>query len=379
MKSVIVFPEEMKTYDGLKTKGKFTIEHNDIHTGLVEEPDLTLNDCPEKENVVLVKKIAFSCNYRDKTILLNSDKFIKSEILKGNLHFTYLGSDFVGEVVEIGENVKDFNIGDKVIPNISYPSYNEDYKGGIATNYASSRIESFKANKLIKVPKDIDISDEILAGFPIAGFTAYSMIRKVTKPDAKVLVTAANSNTSITTIDALRNYPVKVYAMTSNPKHRDVLMRKGVEDVLTINHDLETYEDDETFMQKMDEIGGFDAVIDPFFDIYLPRIIDYLNMDAKYITCGLYNQYPDFDNGRYTYKGRPFSNILTQALTRNISIMGNCIGLKEDGVKALEDLINGKFNIEIDSVFLEGEEDLFFDRTYNAKDRLGKVIYKYKD
>jgi NADPH:quinone reductase-like Zn-dependent oxidoreductase len=379
LESVIIFPEEMNTYDGLKTKGLFTIEGYDIHTGLVEEPDLLLIDCPEKENSVLVKKIAFSCNYRDKTILLNSDKFIKSEILKGNFHFTYLGSDFVGEVIDTGANVKDFTIGDKVIPNISYPSYTQDYKGGIATNYASSRIESFKANKLIKIPKNSTIPDEVLAAFPITGFTTYSMIRKVIKPNAKILVTAANSNTSITAIDALRNYPVEVFAMTSNSKHRETLLRRGVVDVLTINHNLENYEEDETFRNKMESIGGFDAVIDPFFDIYLPRIIDYLNMDAKYITCGLYNQYPDFDNGRYEYKGRPFSNILTQALTRNISIMGNCIGLKEDGLQSLEDLIQGKFTIEIDSVFSKGEEAMFFDRTYNAKDRLGKVIYKYKD
>jgi NADPH:quinone reductase-like Zn-dependent oxidoreductase len=379
MKSVIILPEEMKTYEGLKTRGKFTIEDNDIYTGLIEEPDLILKDCTEKEDVVLVKKIAFSCNYRDKTILLKSNKFIKNEILKGDFHFTYLGSDFVGEVVDIGKNVKDFSIGDKVIPNISYPSYQKDYKGGIATNYASSRIEDFKTNKLIKIPKDFNIPDEVLAAFPIAGFTSYSMIRKVFKPGAKILVTAANSNTSMITIDALRNYPVKVYAMTSNSRNTEILMRKGVVDVLTIDHNLETYRDDKIFKQKMDKIGGFDAVIDPFFDIYLPRIIDYLNMDAKYITCGLYNQYPDFDDGRYEYRGRPFSNILTQALIRNISIIGNCIGLKEDGLKALEDLRNGKLNIEIDSVFSEGEENFFFERTYNAKDRLGKVIYKYKD
>jgi hypothetical protein len=36
----------------------------------------------------------------------------------------------------------------------------------------------------------------------------------------------------------------------------------------------------------MKKIGTFDAVIDPFFDVYLPRITELMNFDAKYVTCG---------------------------------------------------------------------------------------------
>ncbi len=378
MKSVAVFPKEMEVYEGINDMNEFIIENCNVNTGIIEEPDLILKDCPTPDDMVLVKKIAFSCNYRDKTILLRSDKFIKDEVLKGDLHFTYIGSDFVGEVINIGNNVKGFSIGDKVIPNVSYPSYKKDYKPGIPSNYASSRIEGFKANKLIKIPEKYNIPDEVLAGFSIAGFTSYSMIRKVVKPGAKILVTAANSNTSLMVIKALKKHPVDVYAMTSSSKNKEILLQMGVKDVLVINHSLDRYDDDEVIENKIDQIGDFDAVIDPFFDIYLPRVIDFLSMDSKYITCGLYNQYPDFDNGKYKYRGNKFSDILTKALVKNISIIGNCIGLEEDGLEALEDLNNGKLDIIIDSVFTEGQENLFLDRTFNSKDRFGKVVYRYK-
>lgn len=379
MKSLAIFPEEIKVHGILKTANKFIIENEEVNTGLIEEEDLKLEDCDDPENKVLVKKKAFSCNYRDKAVLLRSDRFIKEEAELGELNFTYLGSEFVGEVIAIGSNIKDFKVGDKVIPNISYPSYEEDYRPGVPTNYASSRIEDFKSNKLIKIPKDFDISDEVLAAFPIAGFTTYSMIRKVVKPNSKVLVTAGSSNTSLAAISALNKHPVEVYVMTSNTDKIDFFKKMGVKDVLIVNHKLENYAEDETLRNKVEEIGGFDAAIDPFFDIYLPRVIDFLKTDAKYVTCGLYNQYPEFDDGRYEYKGNSFNNILIKSMIKNISIIGNCIGLKEDGLEALEDLKNGTLDIFIDSVFSSGEENLFLDRTFNARDRIGKVVYKYED
>ena len=66
-------------------------------------------------------------------------------------------------------------------------------------------------------------------------------------------------------------------------------------------------------------------------------------------------------------------------MSKNISVIGNCIGLREDGLKAIQDYKDKKFNIIIDKVFSEGQEVDFFDLTYNFKDRLGKVVYKYND
>ena len=239
----------------------------------------------------MVKKRAFSCNYRDKSLIFKYNKEIGDETKKGNYMFSYIGSEFVGEIIEIGKNVENFEIGDRVIPNISYPYDSEFklYKPGLPSNHASRRIDDFYPSKLIKIPNEIP--DEAAAILPIAGFTSYSMIRKVLKPKAKILVTAAKSNTSLAVISALRNYDVEVYAMTSSLKYADVLKEMGVKEILLVNLELNSFLDDKNIFALMKKIGSFDAVIDPFFDVYLPRITELMNFDAKYVTCGFYDQY----------------------------------------------------------------------------------------
>ncbi|MDR2058489.1 MAG: zinc-binding alcohol dehydrogenase family protein [Dysgonamonadaceae bacterium] len=250
-----------------------------------------------------MKKRAFSCNYRDKTLIFKYNKEIEDAAKEGNYLFSYIGSEFVGEIIELGKNVSGFQIGDRVIPNISYP-YDDEYefyKPGLPSNHASRRIDDFYPSKLIKIPDEI--SDEAAAVLPIAGFTSYSMIRKVVKPKAKVLVTAAKSNTSLAAISALQNQDVEVYAMTSSPKYSDTLKELGVKAVLLVDLKLNSFLDDPNISQIMKEIGPFDAVIDPFFDVYLPRITELMNFDAKYATCGFYDQYTPFAKEPHIYRG----------------------------------------------------------------------------
>ncbi|MFV0571938.1 MAG: hypothetical protein ACK5M1_05840 [Xanthomarina gelatinilytica] len=77
--------------------------------------------------------------------------------------------------------------------------------------------------------------------------------------------------------------------------------------------------------------------------------------------------------------GKTFHQIMIKAMINNISIIGNCLGIENDGLKALNDLKNGKFNIIIDSVFSKNQENLFLERTFNSNSRFGKVVYTYKD
>jgi NADPH:quinone reductase-like Zn-dependent oxidoreductase len=370
MESVVIFSEKSMPKRRVKTSGEFILDGVKMRTGIIEEEDTILKSSDNFKNSVLVKKTAFSCNYRDKPFLFYIDKKIKEGGPNGDRYFSHVGSEFVGEIVDVGKNVKKLKIGDKVIPNISYPSYNEDYKSGLPTNGASKRMEIFNQNKLLKVPKEIP--DEILAGFPVSAFTAYSMIRKVIKPRAKVLVTAAKSNTSLAVIKALNKKSVKVYAMTSSYGFKDKIMSMGVEDVFIVNSNLDFSDNDQ--IKKILNFGGFDAVIDPFFDIYFSKVIAFLAMGSKYITCGLCNQ---FIEEKVKTKDIDSRSFFINLMINNISIIGNCIGTLEDGLEAINDYINDDFDIVLDSIYGKGEENLFFERTFNFKERFGKVVYKY--
>jgi alcohol dehydrogenase groES domain protein len=374
MKSVSLIGNNINISEEILYTGNFNLENEIIHVGLVTEDDFSLKESSDPDNRVLVKKRGFSCNYRDKTLILNYNKKLK-ELEKNNIHsFSYIGSEFVGEVIDKGKNVSSVNIGDRVVANASYPSYTKDYIGGLPSNHASRRIDDFRENKIIKIPNSL--SDEIASSFVIAAFTGYSMIRKVVKPNMKVLVTAAKSNTSLSVINALRNFSVDVYAMTTSKKNNDYLYELGVKKVFVVDQNLDDYLQNEEILQFLRDKGFFDAVIDPLFDIYLNRVIKLMNYDSKYITCGIYNQFPDFSS---PFKGiGDFTDTMKLAMIRNISIIGNCIGLKQDFDLALQHFEKGLFNITIDSVFSTGDEAHFFDLSYNFSERLGKVVYLYE-
>src|SRR5947209_9349313 len=81
-----------------------------IHT---REPDF---DPRAEENSlrVLVKIKAFSCNYRDKGL------FFAALGKAGAKGYFPVGSDFVGEVIEVGREVSGLEPGDKVIGDNNY-------------------------------------------------------------------------------------------------------------------------------------------------------------------------------------------------------------------------------------------------------------------
>lgn len=123
MKSVSLIGNNIDVSEDIQYTGTFRLEGEKINVGLVEEEDLILKSSSDPDNRVLVKKRGFSCNYRDKTLILNYDNQIKSLGDKGEYTFSYIGSEFVGEVIGIGKNITNLKIGDRVVANASYPSY----------------------------------------------------------------------------------------------------------------------------------------------------------------------------------------------------------------------------------------------------------------
>ena len=67
-----------------------------------------------------------------------------------------------------------------------------------------------------------------------------------------------------------------------------------------------------------------------------------------------------------------------RVMVNNLQIIGNCLGLTEDLERALAAHSAGHFPVIVDSVFSDGDAAGFLDRTYNAPDRFGKVVYLYR-
>lgn len=118
----------------------------------------------------------------------------------------------------------------------------------------------------------------------------------------------------------------------------------------------------------------FDAVFDPFFDLYFEKLMPFINFGGRYVFCGFYNQHSSFDFEEHTKSLYP---LITKCITSNISLIGNCLGQKEDIVEAVSDYLNKYYTPQIDSVYTEDAILDFFTKSF-VSERFGKVVYKYK-
>lgn len=336
-----------------------------LRVGLVssQAPELDQTD-PKHRNKVLVQVQAFSCNYRDKALVLAFDSICRPD------SFLCFGCEFVGEVLEAGGDVKGLRAGDRVIGNGSYPDSGEEgVAAGIPSNHASKRRLLVAGSRLLKVPQDMPA--EVAASFQVGSQTAYSLVRRLElKEGARVLVTAARSNTSLAALHALSRLPVETYAITTSRNinlawpDRTALIQLAAGSRLKDNPELT-------------KLAPFDAVIDPYFDLYMHQVLPLLRQGGKYITCGCYRQAEEY--GQDQAEGGRLLNIGMDAVTGNLQILGNCLGTSEDLQKALLDYREGRYAVTIDSVFRGEQVGPFVERSFNDPARFGKVAYIYTE
>lgn len=343
---------------------QFVIDGEEVTVALLDASDSNFDSFFDSHSV-LVRVKAFSCNFRDRGFLHLFHEQCKN--LSGNqkYFFSPIGSEFVGEIVKVGENVSEFKVGERVMPDHSYPHKRDGKFGGVVTNFASQRLQMFSDSALIKVPENM--SDDEAAIFSLAAQTAHSMVRRATlKQGDNVLVTSMSSNTSIASLEALKKHDVNVYAMSSKADEMSHLAAE-------FNIQKVFFPDEMIADNK--QIPAFDVVLDPFVDLNIKRIFPHLNYNARYLFCGVCQQYHSY---------APLENIdfetmqlYGECIVKNISLMGNCLGNTDDLQMTIEDYEKGKYKTHIDSVFT-GKKILDFFKKSFIEDRFGKVVYRYE-
>ncbi len=340
---------------------------NNFIFGLLEIEKLDVDSIKLEKHEVAVKILAFSCNYRDRSLMLTFNQKCRAYANSNQMFYSSFGSDFVASVVKVGFEVSNFQVGDRVIPDCTYPQRIESERKGVPTNFASQRIQKFEVNQLIKIPDSMP--NDVAAGFSIASQTVYSMIRKANiKGGENVVVTSATSNTSLALISALKAKNVHIYAMTKNLLFKTELLDMGVKEVISF---------DKIINKNKPQINrDIDVVFDPFFDLHFNFLVYYLRDFGRYIYCGMYMQNKAFD--KLIDKNDNFFNSFTYSIMKNISIIGNCLGNKNDLENAISDFIGCSYKIVIDSVYNENNIKLFLEKSFSLKRRFGKVLYCYE-
>ena len=292
---------------------------------------------------MLLRVRAFSCNYRDKA-------FVRSLRNVPAQRFSTIGSEFVADVVAAGRDVSSLVVGD--------------------------RVDS--ARKVRRIPSSMP--DDVAATFSLNAQTAYSMLRRLElRPGSSGMVTSAVSNASLATLAALRAHDVRVYAATSSARWVDRLRAIGAEDVLVVERNLAGFRDAAHFGEFAAALGGFDYVIDPFFDLHIEKAVEIMNPFGRYITCGLAGQNEFAAASAGVATRAPSANLLLgQMMLKNLTLIGNCIGLSGDLDAAVRDYERGSFRPPLDAVFSGDQAAGFLSRTFNDPDRFGKVAFCYE-
>ena len=354
------FVQHQETVDILGTK---------VTCGLVEVKQPAF-DSSSAENLdyVLIHVDAFSCNYRDKALIVKAALRMEKDS-HSSLPVSYFGSDFVGTVIATGDGVEHLRKGMRVIPNCYYPY--QEYDGiatGVVTNEASKGWLKLHKSKVLEIPSKM--SDVIAAAFSIGGQTSSSLIRRcMVKQSDRILVTSARSNTSLFVIKSLLTKGNDVTALTTSEWSEEEKEFISPAKLVTIERGIRNW--DHLFPDK------FDVIIDPFYDLNLLNALPYLNFDGRYITCGFKNQHQTFCEATDDLRTDRFDKLMVEAMIHNLYIIGNCIGTTEDLKSAIEDY---EFNLPPIPIYQQLRVEngaQFLDSTYNSQKRFGKVVMMY--
>ena len=112
-------------------------------------------------------------------------------------------------------------------------------------------------------------------------------------------------------------------------------------------------------------------VIDPFCDLNLAGAVASLEMAGTYITCGMLHQHPLMDGVGSC--GSP-GELIARIITANLTLMGNCLGTREDLLHAL-DLARAE-SIPLDPSAIHPRDDIddFLLEAFGSRERSGKVV-----
>lgn len=371
MKVIGVINSDLLLDELVENESSIDITGNTIHIGTIDLPQPYFDDKDNRnKGFVLVKVLEFSCNYRDKAIIIKASNKMRYGLEEEAAPITYFGSDFVAEVVAVGPGVDELKVGDRVIPDCEYPD--EPAPGvapGVVTNEASKGWLRLHNKKLMKIGEEM--SNDLAAGYSIGGQTSESMIRRAqVKKSDRVLVLSARSNTSLFITRGLLNRKIDTTILTTSDWSEDER-----NSVLGVNFQ----QMDKSAGKWLDKLGKFDVIFDPFFDLHLGQAVEHLNVGGRYITCGYKNQHETFREDTDNNIQNNLHSIMMTTMINNLSIIGNCIGTTEDLKNSVQHLDVKNPPFVVDAKYTAYEADNFLNKTYNTRGRFGKVIMSYLD
>lgn len=341
-------------YSALKSINMGGLE---ILLGLVDFDDPVFErEDSKNDNSVLIKVNAFSCNYRDKGILVYNYNLMRET----KRLFVPFGSEFCGTVIDKGNNVSEFEIGDQVIPDCSYEDMTDsEIPPGVVTNFASLGWLRVNKNKIVKKPMTFTESEG--ACFSLGAQTAASMIRKsevLKSKTKKPIIFSACSSTSLFVAQQLKAYGINPICISKT---------KNCE-----KYPVDTQWDTINNISKY--FSSMSHAFDPFFDLNILNAVNSLMMGGKYLYCGMLEQHPQLAVKDISEYENDIREAMKLNIIKNASIIGNCLGEAKDLKDAIHLYEDNNIKPIIDKEFFLDEGTEFLERSFNGRGKIGKCV-----
>ena len=365
MRALVVTTKKYADSNEMDFLGVFNLGAKDLSVAVPNFCQPTFDpDSPSNAAYILIKVLAFSCNYRDKGLLLNNVQLLES----GTREFLPFGSEFCGEILAVGKEVEGLKPGDRVMGNNAYPDSGvEGVLPGVATNFASLGYLRLHMAKVVLVPEYF--SDEAAAAFSIGAQTAAGMIRAsgILNTGGIPLVFSARSATSLFLIRQLNYYGLPPLCVTSS-----VWSEEEIKQILPAKLVEEFYS-----LRKWNSYRNyFTHVFDPFFDMNIDIANTILKQGGTYMTCGFKNQHPLLSSSSPTEIEPKVRSALALSIPKLLSLRGHCLGTDNDLRFSLEHSSESMFAPIIDSVYGPTDGILFLTKSFADPARFGKVVMK---
>lgn len=178
-----------------------------------------------KDDEALVKIRAASVNAADWRLLRGDPFLVRLFFGLTKPKVNILGVDIAGEIEQVGNNVTQFQPGDKVFGDISNYGF-----GGFA------EYVSVPANALLKMPADS--SFEEAAALPVSTITALQGLRDHgnIQPGKKVLINGASGNVGLFAVQIAKSFGAEVTGVCSTDK-MDLVRSLGADHVIDYTKD----------------------------------------------------------------------------------------------------------------------------------------------
>ena len=197
--------------------------------GGLDKFNLNELDIPKpKDNQILIKVNASSLNYHDLMCALGLIPTDDGRVLLG---------DAAGEVVEIGEEVKNWQVGDKVMsacfpnwidgpPRYELLSFIGDNLDGYATEYIA-----IQETAVTKMPSKWSLQEA--ATLPCAGLTAWrALIDEGRLQSGESVLVQGTGGVSIIALQFAKEMGAKVIATTSSEEKAEKLKELGADEII---------------------------------------------------------------------------------------------------------------------------------------------------